>query len=109
MYADLRAVIDGLDGDRADFAGAYDALMSFTRGAGAQYGHTNALIEGTLSALPRIAMFYGGRLRDEGLRRAVFATYVKELRRIAEDMERRSDALLAELAAMSAAPEAALA
>jgi hypothetical protein len=109
MHEDLRAVFDGFDGERADFAGAYDALMSFTRGAGAQYGFANALIEGTLSALPRIAMFYGSRLRNEAVRRLVFAAYMDELRRIAMDMEQRGDALLGELAAMSAAPEAALA
>lgn len=96
MYDALRAILAGFDPEAADFAGAFDAMSRFLRGAGATYGYAHAIPDGSLTALPRVAMFYGCRAEPE-LRRRLFATFLEEFRRALDDMEKQTDALLARL------------
>lgn len=108
MYGDLRRVIDRFDADTADFAGVFEALSEFRHKAGDAYGFAQAIPDGTLSALPRIGMFYGCRVGDEPLRRHLFETFMAELRKAFDGMETRTDELLARLAKlMQEAPELA--
>ncbi|HEV2548492.1 MAG TPA: 6-hydroxymethylpterin diphosphokinase MptE-like protein, partial [Stellaceae bacterium] len=96
MYEALRAILSGFDPEAADFAGAFDAMAAFLRGAGATYGYSQSIPDGSLTALPRVAMFYGGRA-EPALRRRLFATFLKEFRRALDDMEGQTDALLERL------------
>lgn len=107
MFADLRALIAGLDGEAADFAGVYEAMRDFASKAGNAYGQADAVPDGTLHALPRIAMFYGGRAQDEALRRRLFATFRAETERALKAMERGTDELLERLSGVASAPAAA--
>jgi hypothetical protein len=98
MYRDLRAVIDGSAIEQADFAGVFDAMIKFLRDAAVgTYGYAHALPDGSLTALPRIAMFYGCRIADDQLRRRLFATFRDELRKAFEQMERETDRLFERL------------
>jgi hypothetical protein len=107
MFADLRTVLDDFDLEAADFAGVYTALHGFPLKAGNRYGQLQSIIDGSLNALPRIAMFYGCRARDAGLRRRLFATFKASTAEAFTAMERGTDALLEKLARLAAAPAAA--
>ncbi|MGO8921298.1 MAG: 6-hydroxymethylpterin diphosphokinase MptE-like protein [Stellaceae bacterium] len=107
MYADLRALLAGLDGETADFAGVYEAMRDFARTAGDTYGQVESVPDGSLHALPRIAMFYGGRAGDEALRRRLFATFRAETERALAVMERGTDELLERLSGVASAPAVA--
>jgi hypothetical protein len=96
MYDALRAILAGFDPDAADFAGTFDAMAKFLRSAGATYGYAHAIPDGSLTALPRVAMFYGCRA-EPALRRRLFATFLEEFRRALDDMEKQTDALLGRL------------
>ena len=107
MYADLRALVAGFDAETADFTGVYAAMHDFVRKAGAGYGQAESIPEGSLHALPRIAMFYGGRAPDEVLRRRLFVTFRAETERALTAMERGTDELLERLSGVAGAPAAA--
>jgi hypothetical protein len=96
MYNALRAILAGFDAEVADFAGAFDAMAKFLHGAGATHGYAQAIPDGSLTALPRVAMFYGCRA-SPALRRRLFATFLEEFRRALDDMEKQTDALLERL------------
>jgi flagellin glycosyltransferase Maf-like protein/6-hydroxymethylpterin diphosphokinase MptE-like protein len=101
VYDDLRAILSRFDPDMADFPGVFDAMAGFLRGAGARYGFAHAIPDGSLTALPRVAMFYGCRT-ELPLRRRLFATFMAEFRRALDEMEGETDALLGRLLGMLA-------
>jgi flagellin glycosyltransferase Maf-like protein/6-hydroxymethylpterin diphosphokinase MptE-like protein len=102
LFGDVRDILAGFDVGGADFAGVYDAIRKFLDEAGATYGHVNAIVDGSLSALPRIAMFYGCRTEGDR-RRRLFSTFLAEFAKALTTMElgtnelfRRLTQLLAE-------------
>jgi hypothetical protein len=97
LYRDLAAVIDKLDPETPDFAAAFAALAAFVEEAGNRYGYTDAIPDGTLWALPRIAMFYGSRIREPTVRRTLYDTFLAKLRATCADMEHRTEELFARL------------
>ncbi len=106
MYADLRALLGRFDIETADFVGVYEAMHRFPSDAGDRYGQVQSIPDGTLNALPRIAMFYGCRMRDETVRRRLFATFRASAESAFTAMERETDALLERLSRVAAAPAA---
>jgi flagellin glycosyltransferase Maf-like protein/6-hydroxymethylpterin diphosphokinase MptE-like protein len=96
MYDDLRAILAGFDPDAAEFAAVFDAMARFLRDAGSTYRYAHAIPDGSLSALPRIAMFYGCR-SELPMRQRLFATFMDEFRRALDEMETQTDALLERL------------
>ncbi len=107
MYADLRTLLARFDAETADFAGVYAAMHDFLHKAGDAYGQAQSIAGGSLHALPRIAMFYGGRAQDAALRRRLFETFQAETQRALTAMERATDELLERLSAPAGAPAAA--
>lgn len=107
MYADLRTLLARFDAETGDFAGVYAAMHDFLRKAGDAYGQAQSIPGGSLHALPRIAMFYGGRAQDAALRRRLFETFQAETQRALTAMERATDELLERLSAAAGAPAAA--
>lgn len=101
MFAALREIQAGFDTEAADFPAVYNAVRRFLDEAGATYGHVNTVVDGTLNALPRIAMFYGCRT-DGDLRRRLFTRFLGEFGRVLDTMERGVDALLDRLARLLA-------
>ena len=101
MYRRLREIVEGFDPAAADFAGMFDAMAEFQRSAGNAYGNVHAIPDGSLSALPRIAMFYGTRISDTGFRQRLFKTFVAEFRLTFDKMEASTDKLLERLAALA--------
>ncbi len=97
LYRAVRDVIAAFDPAQPDFAGAFAALAGFIEKAGASFGYLDAIPDGTLWALPRIAMFYGTRLRDDALRRRLFAAFLEKLRGTVDDMEQRTEAMFLDL------------
>jgi hypothetical protein len=83
-YRELRDMIGQTDPEAADFAGVFDAMTKFLREAGARHGHADAIPSGSLTALPRIGMFYGCRIGDAAMRRRLFATFRTELARLSK-------------------------
>jgi hypothetical protein len=107
MFGELRHVLAGFNPIEADFPGVYNAFRRFLDAAEAKYGHVNAIVDGSVNALPRIAMFYGCRT-DGDLRLALFARFLDEFGGVLEKMERRTDALFERLELLLAGePEAA--
>jgi hypothetical protein len=100
LYCDLGAVLDRFPEDSDDFAGVFDAMAKFQRQAGETYRQIEAMPDGSLSALPRIATFYGSRVADAALRRRLFAVFRSEFQQALSAMARRTDELLVELAAL---------
>jgi hypothetical protein len=97
LFADLRGLLAGFDVDGADFPGVYDAIRKFLDGAGARYAHVDTMIDGSLNALARIAMFYGCRTEAER-RQRLFSTFLGELGKVLAKMESRTDELFERLA-----------
>jgi hypothetical protein len=98
LYADLRDALGKFDRDVPDFAGVFDAMTGFLRRAGDTYGYVNAIPEGSLTALPRLGMFYGSRVRDPALQRRLFEMLLSEFGRALDFMERGAEELLGRLA-----------
>jgi hypothetical protein len=71
-------------------------MAKFLRGADAAYGYAQAIPDGSLTALPRVAMFYGCR-SELPMRRRLFATFMDEFRQALDEMEKETDALLERL------------
>jgi hypothetical protein len=108
MYGELRDILAEADAEAADFAAIFDAMMKFLREAGGRFDYADAIPDGSLSALPRIAMFYGCRIADTALRRRLFATFRAEFEKAIESMDRRTDELLERLAGLLEAKGEAL-
>ena len=96
MYQDLHEILDRFDPEGADFAGVFDAMADFQRKAGPIYGNAHAIPDGSLSALPRVAMFYGCR-SEEPLRTRLFAIFRDEFHKAIDEMAGRTDQLLERL------------
>jgi Glycosyltransferase Maf N-terminal domain/Protein of unknown function DUF115 len=108
MYGELRDILAEADAEAADFAAIFDAMMKFLREAGDRFDYADAIPDGSLSALPRIAMFYGCRIADTALRRRLFATFRAEFEKALLSMDRRTDELLERLAGLLEAKGEAL-
>jgi hypothetical protein len=103
MYRALQEIVAGFDPAAADFAGVFDAMAEFLRRAGDTYGFAHAIPDGSLSALPRVAMFYGSRTEGP-MRRHLFEVFIREFTRALEAMEQQTDALLRRLVAVVGEP-----
>jgi hypothetical protein len=98
MYRELNEILDLADAEAADFAGIFDAMIKFIREARDRFDYADAIPDGSLSALPRIAMFYGCRVADPAVRRRLFAVFRTEFKKALDTMERNTDELLERLA-----------
>jgi hypothetical protein len=96
MFGELRAVLAKFSRTHADFPGVYGAFRRFLDAAEANYQQVNSIVDGTINALPRIAMFYGCRTEGD-LRQALFARFLDEFDRVLERMEHGTDALFERL------------
>jgi hypothetical protein len=101
LFADLDDLLAKAGGGDPDFANVYRAVMDFAK-AEDRYGRTDAIISGTLQALPRIAMFFGFRVADPDVRRRFFEVFIKEFRAIAREMGEETEKLLTRLGASDA-------
>jgi Glycosyltransferase Maf N-terminal domain/Protein of unknown function DUF115 len=109
MYQALRDILAEADPEAADFAAVFDGMMKFLREAQGRFAYAEAIPDGSLSALPRIAMFYGCRIADLALRRRLFATFRAEFETALDAMDRETDALLERLAKLLDEPPASVA
>jgi hypothetical protein len=103
MFIELRRILAEFDVDAADFPGVYNAVRKFLDEAEAagSYAHVDTIVDGSLSALIRIAMFYG--CRTEGDRRhQLFSAFVDEIGKALAKMEAGTDELFARLARLLA-------
>jgi hypothetical protein len=105
MLVDLDALLDKLAAGAPDFADAYRVVTEFLETAGARYRHTDAIVGGTLHALPRIAMFFGFRIADPAVKRAIFSLYIKEFKYASKKMREDMAALFATLGPSAAGGE----
>jgi hypothetical protein len=71
-----------------DFAAVYRAVRDLVDEAGEDYGRTESIISGTLTALPRIAMFFGFRIDDPALRKDLFSLFINEFRETVRVMKK---------------------
>jgi hypothetical protein len=106
LYRALAEMLDGFDPEAADFGGVYKAVKDFLATAERDYAGADSMMNGTLFALPRIGMFYGYRVAEGELRRALFEIYLREMRAILAEMEHRTVALFERLATASVATAA---
>jgi hypothetical protein len=97
MYDDLDSLLDELAAGEPDFDKAYRRLMAFVGAAGDKYMSVEALIAGTMSALPRVAMFFAFRLEKPEHHRAIFEVFVAEFREIALTLRSETAALFARI------------
>jgi len=95
---EIAELLDGFDTEAADFAGVYDAMRDYLLSATDWPARVDAMMSGTLSALPRIGMFYGYRLEGAALRRRIFKTYMAEMREILQEIEQQTVELFSRLA-----------
>jgi hypothetical protein len=106
LYRAIAEMLDGFDPVAADFGGVYKAVKDFLATADRDYEGADSMMNGTLFALPRIGMFYGYRVAEGELRRALFEIYLREMRAILAEMERQTVALFERLAAATVATAA---
>ena len=105
---EIAELLDGFDAEAADFAGVYEAIRDYLGSASGWEDRVDAMVSGTLIALPRIGMFYGYRVEGAALRRQVFGIYMTEMREILREMEQQTIELFERLAAgTDAAPPGA--
>lgn len=97
MFRRVDLALDELAAGAPDFAAAYDRVRALVAELDGGFDNADAMITGTLNALPRIAMFYGLRITDPSLRRAFYDRYIAEFRAVAASMGRRTAALFDEL------------
>ncbi len=112
LFGRLRRLASDLAAGEPDFAAAYEAINKLSAQFAGAYGATEAIVSGTLSALPRIAMFLGFRVADPAVRRRLYERYVREFRATVDGMEVRTRRLFATLTDIAAqtragAPQAA--
>ena len=108
LYDDLTALLDELAQGKPDFAVVYRAVSDFVAGCAGRYGHTEAISQGTLVALPRIAMFFGFRVADPVLREKLFSLFIKEFRTTLQQMKEETATLFGSLRALADAAPAAV-
>jgi hypothetical protein len=98
LYRELREILGGFKPENTDFAGVYSAVREFLSSAPQTFHQADSMSNGTLSALPRIGMFYGYRVEAGELRRALFDTFMRETSAIVDQMEKETLALFERLA-----------
>lgn len=104
MFDDLDRLLDELaEGDR-DCAKTYQAMMDFSAKAKDRYLSAEVIINGTLSAMPRLAMFFAFRVADPDERRAIHDLFIREFREISREMRKGTAALFDRVGALAAAP-----
>jgi hypothetical protein len=86
LFDELDAVLTKLGRGAPDFAAVYRAVRDFLENAEARYGRTESIISGTLTALPRIAMFFGFRVDEPAIRKELFSLFIKEFRETLKQM-----------------------
>jgi hypothetical protein len=91
--------------EEPDFDRPFRRIEEFLEKTDEQYGRTEAIVTGTLRALPRIAMFYGFRIAEGELRRTLYDLFVAEFRAIVEEMAKETRLLFAKLAETIGASE----
>ena len=96
---EINEIWDGFDRESADFGGIFKAMKDYLSRDFEAIGQVDAMMNGTLFALPRIGMFYGYRVEAGELRRHLFDIYMSEMREILREMERRTIELFEHLAA----------
>ncbi|MGE5201486.1 MAG: motility associated factor glycosyltransferase family protein, partial [Acidobacteriota bacterium] len=106
LYRAIAEMLDGFDPEAADFGGVYKAVKDFLATADRGYESADSMMNGTLVALPRIGMFYGYRVAEGELRRALFEIFMREMRAILAEMERGTVALFERLATATVATAA---
>ncbi len=110
LFERLRRLASDLAVGEPDFAAAYEASNKLSMEFAGAYGATETIVSGTLSALPRIAMFFGFRVSDPAVRRRLYQRYVGEFSATIDAMECRTRALFATLSGIAAqAPAGAVA
>jgi hypothetical protein len=98
LFADLdRRLVEARP--EMDFAALYLRLKAFTAPGADQYSGCLSIVSGTLSALPRIAMFYGYRIVDRALRCSLYECCVEEMRAVVDTMAVATQEMVAEAAA----------
>jgi hypothetical protein len=102
LYVDLDRLLDKLGSGAPDFAAVYRAVAGFVTEASTRYGHTEAICTGTLTALPRIAMFFGFRVADAAARADLFSLFIKEFKTTIQEMREETKVLFAALTARAA-------
>jgi len=95
LFRDIEQELDGPG--ESGFAAFYERMGSLAAAFGDRYGNVNALIDGTLRALPRIGMFYGFRVAAPAARARLFGAFLAELRDILAEIAERTEALFAEI------------
>lgn len=103
MFDDLDRLIDELAEGEPEMARVYEQLMAFVDGAGDAYSSIESIIGGTLSALPRVAMFFAIRVGDPTLRRAIFGLFIAEFRDISREMRQAVKRLFDQVGDVAAA------
>jgi len=108
LFGRLRQLGVDLASAEPDFASAYEAANEVMTEIRDTYDATETIISGTLSALPRIAMFFGFRVADPKVRGTLYERYVREFRATIDAIDLRTQALFASLIEISSrAPEGA--
>lgn len=102
LFVELDRMLVGLGQGEADFAAVYCAVTAFLEDAGTRYGHADAIVSGTLTALPRIAMFFGFRVADPAIRQELFSLFIKEFLATSKKMREETKALFERLTALAA-------
>jgi flagellin glycosyltransferase Maf-like protein/6-hydroxymethylpterin diphosphokinase MptE-like protein len=98
LYRELREILDAFKPEDTDFAGVYTAIRDFLVKAPERFHEADSMSNGTLSALPRIGMFYGYRVEAGEIRRALYDTFMRETREILDQMEKETLQLFERLA-----------
>jgi hypothetical protein len=97
LFVDLGRLLDELAAAPPDFAEAFRRTMKFVDGAGDRYACTEAIMAGTLQALPRIALFYGNRVSEGPVRQGVYDLFIAEFRAVLERMAKGTRELFNQL------------
>jgi hypothetical protein len=97
LYREINEMLDGFDREKADFGGVYTTIKDYLVDVGERIGHVDSMMIGTLTALPRIGMFYGYRVEEGELRRRVFDIFMTEMRKVLGEMEQQTIELFARL------------
>jgi hypothetical protein len=109
MFDRLDLALDELAAGPPDFTAVYDRMRTLLREIAGEFKRCDVIVSGTLSALPRIAMFYGIRIGDLAVRARFFARYMAEFRAVVNAMRQGTRELFDDLAAEAGAVCAPLA
>ena len=102
MFADLDSMLEKFGKGEPNFAAVYTAMTSLLADSGTRFGDAESIICGALTALPRIAMFFGFRVADTALRAELFSLFIKEFRTTSKAMKEATKKLFERLTALAA-------